>query len=140
VALRLGLHPPARVEDLTVRPHLDAVRPQMVGDVQWEGARSDGLVHPDPLARPQDELAVELIGSKSLCDELVHAELVERHRLKSVQLTHPRDLERAHEGVARAIPLDIEEGIRHRNGHLMAKLGRADGVPVNQEIPHGFAS
>ena len=23
---------------------------------------------------------------------------------------------------------------------LMAKLGRADGVPVNQEIPHGFAS
>jgi hypothetical protein len=128
------------VEGFALGPHLDAVCTEVVGHVEWERAGSDCVGDADLAAGAQHELAVELVSGHPPRDQLVHAELVQRDCLEPVELLHPRDLERPNEGVARAVVLGVEEGVGDGHRHLVPELGRADSVPVDQQVPHEAAS
>ena len=48
-----------------------------------------------------------------------------------------RSLERAHDQVADAVVLGIEEGVADRDRHLVTQLRGAQRVRVDQDVRHG---
>jgi hypothetical protein len=135
--LGVRLDPPAAVEQLSLRLDVDRVRAQVVGDLEREVARGHCRLDLGRATGPEHELRRHLVPGEALCDQLVQAELLERHRLEPRDLAQPRDLERAHEGRARAVPLDVHERVGHGDGHLVAQLRGADGVAEDENVGHG---
>ena len=136
VQLSRGLDPATQVEQLALRLHLDLVGAQVVGQLERKVARRHRLLDPEAPAGAQDQLARELVVPEPLRDQLVEPELLQGHRLEPVDLPHAGNLERADERPPRAVSLRVDERVRHRHRHLVPELGRANGVPVDQDVGH----
>ena len=114
---------------------LDAARPEAVGELEGEVVGDDRLGDAELLHGLDHRLHLHLVPRQPLRDELVEAELLERVRLDAGRVD-PGDLERREHGVARAVPLHVEEGIGDRDRHLVAHPGPVDGVCVNENVAH----
>src|SRR5437667_203401 len=83
------------------------------------------------------ELEHDLPALQALREELVGAELLERQDLQiRCVLANARDLERVKDHDSPLVLLRVEEGIRDRHRHLVAKLWRAHCVAVDQHVGH----
>jgi hypothetical protein len=67
---------------------------------------------------------------------LVEPERFEREDRDPVDLAHPRGLERPHDGVAIAVPLDVEERVGDGMGHLDAELWTPHRVAEDEDALH----
>ena len=136
--LRLVLHAPPLVEDLAVRLERDAVRAQEVG------LRRAGMPAASPrLSTPIFRHARRTTWRSDSCHgtpleyELVDPEVLERNGDDPVQSFDPGDLERAHEDVAGAVLLRVDERVRNGHGNLVAELRGANRVAVDEQVGHG---
>jgi hypothetical protein len=124
-------------KELPLGLDLDLVRAQVVGDLEREVARGDGRAHLGGPAGAQDELGRHPVPAQALRDQLVEADLLEGNDLQPVDRRQARNLERADVDGARPVPLEVDERVRHRDRHLVAQLGGADGVSEDEDVRHG---
>ena len=73
-------------------------------------------------------------------DQVVEPVLLVRVQLEGAERRQPRDLHRADRDVPDAVLLDVEERVRDAERHLVAQLGRAKCVCIDEDVGHGADS
>ena len=117
---------------------LDAVRAQVVCDLQRERRRHDGALDPEAPRRAQDHLELDLLAREALRVELVDPELLVGQSVQPRRdLRQAVELERAQDDALLAALLRVEKRVRDRERHLVAHLGRADRVGIDENVCHG---
>ena len=102
-------------------------------------ALGDGRVLDSELTAGSDgELEHDLPALQALREELVRTEVLERDDLQVRRvLPNARDLEGVEDRDPAIALLGVQEGIRDRHRDLVAQLGRANRVAVDQDVGHG---
>ena len=118
-------------------PTLDPVRSQRICDVEREGPGDDRLGDTQLAAGPGDDLVADLVLVAPASHQLVEAVVLAGMHLETRQRAEPRELQRVRDHVPRAVPLEVEEGIRDGERDLVPELGRANGIGVDQDVRHG---
>ena len=135
--LVLGLHASAFVEEALIGRELDPLRAQVVGLTEREGIRSHRGLETELPHGVQVQLALDLVRVEPALQQLVDADvLVREHVEPRAELRDAARLERADDDGTLAAGLRVEERIGHGERHLVAQLGRADGVGDDQHIGH----
>ena len=136
---QLGLVLPAAAgdEERPVPPDLDAALAQPVGDLERERRRHDGARDADLATDAHGHLAEDLLVVEPLLLQLVAAEALEGVDLEpAVGLRDPVGLEAADDDEAAVAVLDVEEGIRDADRHLVPDLRVPERVADDQDIAH----
>ena len=127
----------AQVEALVVDLELHAASAQEVGDREREPGRDTRRAHAHALDRAREELELDLVAREALGDELPAAELLAEDPLdvgsggrQAVGLQHVGEHDPA------AVVLGVEERVSDGDRQLVAQLGRAQRVAVDQDVGH----
>ena len=135
--LGLVLDPAAPVEELAVGRQLDAALAQEIGQLQRKRVRHDRLGEPDVLDTAHRELEVDLPVLLPGVEQLVEAEAERRDQLGvDTCFLQARPFEIRDDDVAASVLLHVEERIAERQRHLVAQLGMADRVAVDEHVGH----
>jgi hypothetical protein len=135
------LDPAALDEKLALRRELDAVRTQVVGQLQREGGRDNRLLDAHLLDCTQRDLQRDLPVLLAGLRQLVEAERNRRdQRGIDARVLDPRPLEVRDHDVAAAVLLHVEEGIAECERHLVAELGVPNCVAVHEYVGHAADS
>ncbi len=132
---------PPVVEEALVYFELDPVRPQVVGDSEWEAARHDRPFDPEVAHDPEVELVPERVGVQPLARELLR--LVALHGADvglDPNRPDPLDLEVEDRDQPAAADLGIGEGVSDLHRHLVAQIRHPLGVTNDQDVGHRGAS
>ena len=138
---------PASSDAFFVRRRLSKISPSGSSEMPFarrKSAFSSGnargvtaLSSPIFSAGAKHDLALRLVPRDAARNELVDPEVLERNGDDPVQSFDPGDLERAHEDVAVAVLLRVDERVRNGHGNLVAELRRANRVAVDEQVRHG---
>jgi hypothetical protein len=109
----------------------------VVGELEREGRRHRGVQDAELPARACVQLEEQLVERQAALRELVVPEVLVGDRLDlGCRLGDPSGFETADDDDAPPGVLQVKEGIRDRDRHLMAQLGRAHRVGVDQDVCH----
>ena len=119
--------------------HDDAVGSKSVGNRDRHLRVDDGLTHPHRRGGARGQLQVELVEAHAALEQLVEAELgdVVEHGVGCGR-RYPRAFERARHDVHPPADDAEQKRISDRDRQLVAHGSRALGIPVEQEIGHGW--
>ena len=96
-----------RSTNCEVGGHGDPVGAQVVGELERERGRNDGVVEAEVPRRAQHELELDLLAVEALREQLVEPEVLEREDLElGGGRGDPVELERAHDSVPVAVALE----------------------------------
>jgi hypothetical protein len=113
---------------------------EAVGQPERERLRHDGARHAQLLHGAQLHFSAHLVIGKTRADQLVGAVLLGRVQLEETERREARDLHRADRDVALPARFGIEERVGDAERHLVAELGRAECVGIDQDVWHGADS
>src|SRR5262249_49038875 len=134
---RLALHTTSPVEELALGRELDAVGAQVLREHERERVRNDRVRDADALDASERQFERDLPVAETRIEQRVEAE-PERRGQHGVDagLLEARPLEVRDDDVAAAVELRVEERVAEGERHLVAKLGMANRVAVDQDVCH----
>jgi hypothetical protein len=107
-------------------------------ELEREARRNDGACHADLLQRTHVDLEQGFDGRRAAAQELVDPELLGRQGLDvGRNRLQPLALECGDDDEATAVVLDVQEGIRNGERHLVPHRGRTGRIGVDQDVGHG---